>query len=378
MITSPSSGPTAVSLQELRTRRGELSAVTDMPAPAVEMLWEGVDPESALRDRFGFGGRSDAGDWVTGMLEEHWGARVGACERIVISGGNALAYVTTAAGRHVAKWSVVPERFHRLSALARLTDWLDGRGIPVSAPVPAQDGRLQIELDGVSMSLQRVISGTHLDVEDSGQVHEAGAVLARLHQALAAYPHAEQLLGAPAQSASLAEIVAFSFDVRAERIGAARLDALHTLICDLPHDDPPCQLVHGDYRAANILCDGSRVKAVIDFEEARLDHCVVEATRSAVMLGTLFRDWGPVSSTVRALFRSGYESVRPLTPVEAAWWDVLTLRATLALVPKDDDPTGWGTSAQNQLDALLTATGPESAATTIDGERQAAPEHQHG
>lgn len=326
--------------------------MADLPSPAVEMLWEAVDAEAALRERFGFRDAAAAGTWVVEGLREHWGAEVDACERIVISGGNALAYVATPSGRSLAKWSVVTERFRRLAELARLTYWLNSRGLPVSAPLPAQDGSLQLEIDGMSMGLQRVIEGHHLDVGDLAQVRRAGAVLARLHGALAAYPDAEDVLGQSAQGATLRDKVTFSFDARADQIETPALDALRQLVGDMPEDEMPHQLVHGDYRAANILCDGSAVTAVIDFEEARLDHCIVEVTRSAVMLGTLFRNWGPVPGTVHAEFRSGYESVRALTPVEAAWWDVLVLRATLALIPQADDTSGWGASARRQIDAL--------------------------
>jgi homoserine kinase type II len=79
---------------------------------------------------------------------------------------------------------------------------------------------------------------------------------------------------------------------------------------------------------------------VIDFEEARLGYRVDGLARSAVMLGTRLRDWGPVSAEVRETFRAGYHSVRRLTPVEAHWWDVLVLWYALALVPPGDDPTG--------------------------------------
>ncbi|GAA3519239.1 phosphotransferase [Nocardioides daeguensis] len=72
--------------------------------------------------------------------------------------------------------------------MARLTPWLDDRGLPVSAPVPATDGRLQVEVDGVSMGLQHEIRGELLDTADQRQVRAAGAVLAELHDALAAYP----------------------------------------------------------------------------------------------------------------------------------------------------------------------------------------------
>jgi homoserine kinase type II len=59
-----------------------------------------------------------------------------------------------------------------------------------------------------------------------------------------------------------------------------------------------------------------------------------------------------VSAEVRAVFLSGYQSVRRLTPVEASWWDVLVLWYALALVPPGDDPTGWGPSALTHLAEL--------------------------
>ena len=97
------------------------------------------------------------------------------------------------------------------------------------------------------------------------------------------------------------------------------------------------------------MCAGPEIAAVIDFEEARLGYRVDGLARSAVMLGTRFRDWGPVSAEVRETFCAGYQSVRRLTPVEAHWWDVLVLWYALALVPPGDDPTGWGPSALSHL-----------------------------
>jgi hypothetical protein len=97
----------------------------------------------------------------------------------------------------VAKWSVAPDRFPRLQELARLTRWLDGQGLPVSAPVPARDGRIQVEVDGASIGLQRQIEGELLDVANSHQVGAAGAVLARLQDALADYPDADRVPALP-------------------------------------------------------------------------------------------------------------------------------------------------------------------------------------
>ena len=105
----------------------------------------------------------------------------------MISDYNALGWVGTPSGRMLAKWSVLPLRFPHLLEMAKLTRWLYGQGLPVSAPVPARDGRLQIEVDGVSIGLQREVEGDLLDTSDPGQVREAGAVLARLLDAMAAY-----------------------------------------------------------------------------------------------------------------------------------------------------------------------------------------------
>lgn len=121
------------------------------------------------------------------------------------------------------------------------------------------------------------------------------------------------------------------------------------LVADAPTEELPTQLVHGDFRSSNVLCIGSKVAAVIDFEEARVDHCVDEIARSAVMLGTRFRSWGPVSADVRATFLSGYQYVRQLTPVEGSWLDILLLWYAFAFVTPGDDPTGWGPAALSHL-----------------------------
>ena len=159
----------------------------------VEMLWEPDDASTVITDRFGFADADDAAAWVTRTLEERWELSVEACERIVMSDHNALAWVRTPAGRLIVKWSIARHRFARLAELARLTASLGDRGVPVSQPLTALDGRHQVEADGVSMHVQRVIDAGLLDVTDPSQVHEAGAALARLHHALAAYRDPEAI-----------------------------------------------------------------------------------------------------------------------------------------------------------------------------------------
>lgn len=140
--------------------------------------------------------------------------------------------------------------------------------------------------------------------------------------------------------------------IPAPTVPAAAQDALRRLVADADPDPLPTQLVHGDYRSANILVAGPGIAAVIDFEEARFDHRIDELARSAVMLGTRFRDWGPVSPEVRTAFLDGYQSERRMTAVEATWWDALVLWYSLVLTPAGEDPTGWGQAALDQLREL--------------------------
>jgi homoserine kinase type II len=313
------------------------------------MLWESHDPLRALNGRFGFSDEESTGRWVAATLDEHWGVRILSCERLVISDCNALAWVGTPSGRLIAKWSIAPERFPHLAEMARLTCWLADRGSPVSAPVPALDGRVQVEVDGASMCLQREIEADLLDTADSRQVRAAGAVLARLQDELAVYPGAGGVAGASAPLTPLRARITGWLDSGTEHLAAEARDFLRRLLADAPADGLRTQLGHHDFRSANVLCSGAEVAAVIDFEEARFDHRVVELARSAVLLGTRFRDWGPVSAEVHAEFLAGYQSVRPLTPIEAEWWDVVLLWQALAMVPPGDDPTGWGRSALSYL-----------------------------
>lgn len=324
----------------------------DPRSPVLEMLWEAHDPNEALEGRFGFGHGEAAGRWIAATLDEHWGVRVHACERVVISAHNALAWVDTASGRLVAKWSVSPARYPRLLEVARLTHWLHERGLPVSPPIPARDGSLQVEVDGVSMGLQREVEGDLLDTGDPDQVRAAGATLARLQDALAAYPDTDRVAALAEPPRPLAEQILDWLNSDVEHVPATARDSLRRLVADAPLEVPPRQLVHLDFRSANIFCVGAEITAVIDFEEASVNHRIVELARAAVLLGTRFRGWGPISADVRAGFLAGYESVRPLTPLENAWWDVLLLWYSLAMVPAGDDPTGWGTSALSHLATL--------------------------
>lgn len=157
-------------------------------APQLSVLWESVDPEEALSQRFGFADAVSAVGWMGDTLWDTWAIPVDDCDRLVISGGKLLAWITADDRRVIAKWSVDSKLFQRLADTTTLTMWLHHRGVPVAAPIPARDGRLRAELDNASLGVIPVIDGGLLDVGDPAQVTEAGRMLATIHDAMAAYP----------------------------------------------------------------------------------------------------------------------------------------------------------------------------------------------
>lgn len=251
--------------------------ISEASAPLLSMLWESTDPATALVQRFRFASPTAVADWLSAVLDRQWGLALSSCERLVISSGNAMAWITVGERQMIAKWSMHTPVFPRLAAVAQLTRWLDERGVPVSAPQPARDGRLQLELDGFSLALQNVVPGELLDVADAAQVRAAGTMLARLHTELAAYP-----------------------DV-------------------VPTAEPPrpgTQLVGYDFRSANILWADGRISAVLDLEEARYERRVDDVAKAAVYLGTRYHNWQPTPPDARDTFVAAYQAAHPLPSAE--------------------------------------------------------------
>ena len=242
----------------------------------VSMLWESVDPAVALTERFGFADAVAAAGWMADALWHTWAIASDDCDHLVISDRNLLAWITIDDRRLIAKLSVSPSRFQRLADTAALRLWLQTAGLPVAAPIPTSDGRLQVELNNISLGVCPVIEGALLDVGDPAQVTEAGQMLATLHQALAAYPH---------------------------HIDGGRPTGRE-------------QLVHNDFRSANILHGGTTITAVLDFEDVTYRTRVADLAKATVLLATRYHDWGPTSQVVRDAFVAAYGDQVPLTITE--------------------------------------------------------------
>lgn len=317
--------------------------------PVVDMLWEDEDPQSVIQSRFGFEDAEQAGNWIKETVQTQWELDIRSCDRIVISDRNALGWLHAPSGSYVAKWSIAGDRFAHLGTLARVVAWLGKEGVPVSAPIPASNGRVQLEIDNVSLALQEKIEGTILDVCESSQVRAAGATLARVHETLAAYPGSLQSPTLHPPQGTLSSLVRGWLDGDRSHVPTAALQALEEAIDSGLDDALPNQMLHGDFRCTNILWSGTEVSGVLDFDEARIGPRIDELARSAVLLGTQYRDWNPVSAEVRSIFLDGYASVSALTPAEVRWWPVLVLWYSVAMIPKHEESSSWLRAALEEL-----------------------------
>ena len=58
----------------------------------LSMLWESVESEAALKQRFGFNSFGAATHWVSAVLEQTWGLTALECSRMAISDQNAIVW----------------------------------------------------------------------------------------------------------------------------------------------------------------------------------------------------------------------------------------------------------------------------------------------
>lgn len=326
------------------------------------MLWEATDPQAALQGRFHFASSVEATHWLETTLADLYDIEVISVDRLAISSYNLLAWLTTtdghllakccsylgvygrsrlairaynlllwlttSAGARFAKYHSDLDAHNRLTKVADLLVWLAQQQMPVSVPLLSCAGTRQVRKDHLSIGVQRLIPGTLLDTAVVEQVHAAGLTLAQLHRTLAAYPHATNFVPA-SPLPNLAEMIGRWAENKGRAIDdPVLLAGIKTLLRSLEADPTSAlmpQLVHRDYRAANILWHGGTIAAVLDFEDLLWSYRINDLAWSAVHLGTRYHHWGPVSEEVHTAFLAAYLSQHPLTKAEQVWLPRLML-----------------------------------------------------
>lgn len=196
-----------------------------------------------------------------------------------------------------------------------LTDHLAGRGLPAPRPVRSKDGAWVGTLNGRPAAVIEWLPGAWLRDPSSAEVEAAGAMLARLHLEAGGFPIQRANPVGPAVWRALADRSAAVARGEDREI----LEGVEAALARLGNpwaEDLPRGPIHADYFPDNVLFDGGQVSGVIDFYFGCTDLLAYD-------LAIALSAWGfdgsgaAISGSVDA-FRRGYETVRPLTPAEAA------------------------------------------------------------
>jgi homoserine kinase type II len=280
----------------------------------------------AVLDGFGLGKVVSARVVAEGLMNRNWAVGTSGGERVFVK-------QVLDVGREQAVRQHAATR-----ALAAL-------GFPAAAPLALPGGGTLHDLDGGQYAVYRWVEGTHVPGTQmtAGQAAEFGGVLAGLHRGLArvmepAVPAVRMKVADPGKAESA--ISAYTAlidgkDVRDEfdryvagqlRERQALLDAVRG---DMPDPDvpwAPVGWVHGDFHDLNVLWDGERVAAVLDFDRVAVRPYAFELVRSATLTFCHGDERGLAIDLVAA-FASGYRAVLPLTADQVAfaanrlWWE---------------------------------------------------------
>jgi homoserine kinase type II len=195
---------------------------------------------------------------------------------------------------------------------AALLGRLAAAGVPTPAPLATASGRHILEIRGKPAALfpwreGRIRCQASVTPEDASR---AGEALARMHQAGLREAAEPSRFGLPELQARLA---------RVERSGHPGFASLAPVLARHLQDAQasrdmslPSGLVHGDLFRDNVLWDGPRLSALLDFESACQDTYVYDLM--VTVLSWCFGD--DLDPRLCSAMRAGYEGVRPLTSAE--------------------------------------------------------------
>lgn len=187
--------------------------------------------------------------------------------------------------------------------------------IPVAEPILTRDGSIQLSYEGKPFAVYQRLKG---QVSCQRGVTPAlarnvGRSLAQVHSAdLGGLELSESRFGFDGIAARLEQVRASGRqDLRS---AVERIESLCHELSLKPAVDLPQGLIHGDLFRDNVLIDGDAVVGLLDFESASRGSFVYDlmVTLLAWCFGDTLR-----ADLVQGMLR-GYDSVRPLLPVERA------------------------------------------------------------
>ena len=213
-----------------------------------------------------------------------------------------------------------------------LLDHLAAQGCPVPRTIHDRAGASHRWLGEKAVALIEFLPGVSVDHPTPAQARSVGRVLAEMHAAAQSFAGARTNDLDPAESARvLAECGATAL-AEIDPALPAVIESAATVAHDWPHDLPRA-VIHSDLFPDNVLMLGDKVSALIDFyfactDAMAYDLAVTHAAWCFERGGTAFR------TDIAAALMQGYETLRPLEPVERAALPVLAQGACLRFVAR--------------------------------------------
>jgi len=184
----------------------------------------------------------------------------------------------------------------------RLLSLLKEYAFPSPRPLLAVNGEMAIAYNDKAMIMKEYVAGRVCRYPNKTMLRQVGTAMAKLHQV----PWPDFLsIGQPYGVQKLSSIQGQNIDTEYEGWIAKRLPHLE----QQKPQGLPRGLIHGDIFYDNVLFEGTRLTAIIDFEDAAYEDKVFDLGMAIV--GLCREGQGVVPEKARALVK-GYEQIREL------------------------------------------------------------------
>lgn len=207
-----------------------------------------------------------------------------------------------------------------------LMEHLAAKGLPCPLPVHRRDGQVVGTLAGRPAVIITFLEGMWMRRPSAAHCREVGRVLAQMHIAGADFPlRRANALDLPGCAALWEKARPQADEVEAGLV--AEIDAEFEALASSWPRDCPTGIIHADLFPDNVFFLGERLSGLIDFYFACNDLLAYDI--ATCLNAWCFERDHSFNLTKGSALLAGYQSVRPLTPQEAAALPVLARGSAL-------------------------------------------------